>query len=89
MTAFLGKTVSIYWHSRCSIIGVEANQRYDREEVRTMEMAWGMIMVGFTLFGMIALVVMSITMADEQQPDSAVRHTDESAVTTTEIRKAA
>jgi hypothetical protein len=54
-----------------------------------MEMAWGMIMTGFTLFGMIALVVMSITTADEQKRDSAVRHTDESAVTTTEIRKAA
>lgn len=53
-----------------------------------MEMAWGMIMTGFTLFGMMALVVMSITMADEQKRDSATRHTDESAATT-EIRKAA
>jgi len=60
-----------------------------REEVRTMEMAWGMIMTGFTLFGMIALVVMSITMTDEQKRDSATRYTDESAATTTETRKAA
>lgn len=55
-----------------------------------MEMAWGIIMAGFTLFGMMALVVMSITMTDEQKSDSAIRYTDESvAATTTEIRKAA
>jgi len=54
-----------------------------------MEMAWGMIMTGFTLFGMMALVIMSITMADEQNRDSARRHTDESAATVNEIRKAA
>ena len=54
-----------------------------------MEMAWGMIMTGFTLFGMIALVVMSITMPDEQKRDSATRFTDESAATPTETRKAA
>ena len=61
----------------------------NKKEVRTMEMAWGMIMTGFTLFGMIALMVMSITMADEEKRDSARRHTDESAATATEIRKAA
>jgi hypothetical protein len=54
-----------------------------------MEMAWGIIMVGFTLFGMIALVVMSITMADEQKRDPVTRFTDESAAAATETRKAA
>ena len=54
-----------------------------------MEMAWGIIMVGFTLFGMMALVVMSITTADEQKHKSSMRSADESAATTTEIRKAA
>ncbi len=54
-----------------------------------MEMAWGIIMTAFTLFGMMALVIMSITMTDEQKSDSAMRHTDESAATRTEIRKAA
>lgn len=54
-----------------------------------MEMAWGMIMTGFTLFGMIALVIMSITMTNEQKSDSAMRYTDEAAATIPEIRKAA
>ena len=54
-----------------------------------MEMAWGIIMAGFTLFGMMTLVVMSITMTDEQKSEAAIRHTDESVATTTEIRKAA
>lgn len=61
----------------------------DWEEVKKMEMAWGIIMTAFTLFGMMALVIMSITMTDEQKSDSAMRHTDESAATRTEIRKAA
>lgn len=55
-----------------------------------MGMAWGMIMTAFTLFGMMALVIMSATMTDEQKSDSAKRYTDESAATTTsEIMKAA
>ena len=54
-----------------------------------MEMAWGIIMTGFTLFGMMALVVMSATMTGEQKTDSETRYTDESATTTSEIRKAA
>ena len=54
-----------------------------------MEMAWGMIMTGFTLFGMMALVIMSVTMGDEQKSASAHRHMDESAAPATEIRKAA
>ena len=53
-----------------------------------MEMAWGMIMTGFTLFGMMALVIMSITV-DEHESASAHRHMDESAAPVTEIRKAA
>jgi hypothetical protein len=54
-----------------------------------MEMAWGMIMTAFTLVGMVALVVMSITMPEGQKRDSATRYTDESAAATTEVRKAA
>ena len=53
-----------------------------------MEMAWGIIMTGFTLFGMMALVVMSATMTNERKCDSAMSYTDESA-TTSEIKKAA
>ena len=53
-----------------------------------MEMAWGMIMTGFTLFGMMALVIMSVTMGEEQKSDSARRQIDEAAVKT-ETRKAA
>lgn len=54
-----------------------------------MEMAWGIVMTGFTLFGMAALVIMSATMTSEPKTDSATRYTDELATTTTEIRKAA
>lgn len=54
-----------------------------------MEMAWGMIMTAFTLFGMMALVIMSITMADEQKSGSAMRYTDEAAAAVPETRKAA
>lgn len=54
-----------------------------------MEMAWGIVMTGFTLFGMAALVIMSATVTDEQKHDSAMRYTDESAAVTTETRKAA
>jgi hypothetical protein len=46
-------------------------------------------MTGFTLFGMMALVIMSATMTNESKTDSAMRYTDESATVTTEIRKAA
>ena len=53
-----------------------------------MEMAWGMIMTGLTLFGMMALVIMSITV-DERKSASAHRHMDESAAPANEIRKAA
>ncbi|WP_447984597.1 hypothetical protein [Nitrospira sp. Nam74] len=53
-----------------------------------MEMAWGIVMTGFTLFGMMALVVMNATMTDKQKCDSAMPYTDESAMTT-EIKKAA
>ncbi|HKN87460.1 MAG TPA: hypothetical protein VJV04_11410 [Nitrospiraceae bacterium] len=52
-------------------------------------MAWGMIMTGFTLFGMMALVIMSVTMDDGQKKASAHRHIDESSAPKTEIRKAA
>ena len=54
-----------------------------------MEMAWGIVMTGFTLFGMAALVVMSATMTDAQKSDTALRHTDDSEATTREVRKAA
>jgi hypothetical protein len=53
-----------------------------------MELAWGIVMTGFTLFGMAALVIMSAT-TDEQKSDSAMRYTDEPAAVTTETRKAA
>jgi cobalamin biosynthesis protein CobD/CbiB len=76
----------IYWHGRCSTILPED---INREEVRKMEMAWGMIMTAFTLFGMMALVIMSITMADEQKSGSAMRYTDEAAAAVPETRKAA
>jgi hypothetical protein len=83
------EAVWIDWHSGCSIIRLKANQRHNREEVRTMEMAWGMIMTGFTLFGMMGLVIMSVTMTDEQKSASAHQYMDDSAAPTTEIRKAA
>ena len=54
-----------------------------------MEMAWGMILTAFTLLGMMALVIMSVTMTDEQESASTHRHMDESAAPATEIRKAA
>lgn len=54
-----------------------------------MEMAWGMIMTGFTLFGMMGLVIMSVTMTDDQKSASAHQYMDDSAAPTTEIRKAA
>jgi hypothetical protein len=54
-----------------------------------MEMAWGIVMTGFTLFGMAALVIMSATMTDERKADSARQYMEEPASTTTEIRKAA
>ena len=53
-----------------------------------MEMAWGIVMTGFTLFGMAALVIMSATMTNERKCGSAMSYTDESA-TRTEIQRAA
>ena len=54
-----------------------------------MELAWGIIMAGFTLFGMAALVVMSAKMTDAQKSDSVLQHTDDSEAMTREVRKAA
>ena len=54
-----------------------------------MEMAWGMIVTALTLFGMMALVIMSVTMTDEQKSASAHQHMDDSVAPTMEIRKAA
>lgn len=54
-----------------------------------MEMAWGIIMTGFTLFGMLALVIASVTIEDKAAPFSATQDDGGQAAETPVFKKAA
>ena len=54
-----------------------------------MEMAWGIIMTGFTLFGMLALVIASVSMDDRAAPFSATQDPCGQATEAPVLKKAA
>ena len=71
----------------------ETNELHDSYTTGGQNIANGLnvsvyVMLG-TLFGMMGLVIMSVTMTDEQKSASAHQYMDDSAAPTTEIRKAA
>lgn len=54
-----------------------------------MEMAWGIIMTGFTLFGMLALVIASVSMDERATPYSATQDPGDQAAEAPVLKKAA
>lgn len=54
-----------------------------------MEMAWGIIMTGFTLFGMLALVIASVSMDERATPYSATQDPGGQATEAPVFKKAA
>ena len=54
-----------------------------------MEMTWGIIMTRFTLFGMLALVIASVSMEGKAAPTSATQDHGGEAAEAPVFRKAA
>lgn len=54
-----------------------------------MEMAWGIIMTAFTLFGMLALLIASMTMDERARPFSATQDPGGQATEAPVLKKAA